>query len=276
MNVLYCGDSKIEDGLIISVLSLLKNVHESLNIFVLTMAIQHEDSIYEPVDSHIISFLNERIKKNNPENAICLIDATEIFKQELPTANMDTRFTPYCMLRLFADLIPKLPDRILYLDNDVICRKNCSGFYHQNIDSHELIGVLDYYGKWFFRKKVFHMDYLNSGVLLLNMKNIKETGLFKKSRKLCTEKKMFMPDQSAINQLSKMKKSEPRRFNEQRKLHDNTVLQHFTTSFRFFPWIHTLTVKPWQVDRVHGELKLFEYDDILEDYTDFMSMMKGY
>ncbi len=36
---------------------------------------------------------------------------------------MKTRFTPCCMLRLFADEILELPDKILYLDNDVICRK---------------------------------------------------------------------------------------------------------------------------------------------------------
>ena len=33
MNVLYCGDKNIEDGLIISVLSLLKNVKTNLNIY---------------------------------------------------------------------------------------------------------------------------------------------------------------------------------------------------------------------------------------------------
>ena len=86
-------------------------------------------------------------------------------------------------------------------------------------------------------------------------------------------KKMFMPDQSAINKLSTYKKIQPRRYNEQRKLHENTVLQHFTTSFRFFPWLRTLTVKPWQIDRVHSELKLFEYDDLLDEYASLISLM---
>ncbi|HCR84006.1 MAG TPA: glycosyl transferase, partial [Lachnospiraceae bacterium] len=36
MDILYCGDEKIEDGLILSILSLLKNVKEPLHIFVLT------------------------------------------------------------------------------------------------------------------------------------------------------------------------------------------------------------------------------------------------
>lgn len=65
----------------------------------------------------------------------------------------------------------------------------------------------------------------------------------------------------------------PRRFNEQRRLHKNTVFQHFTTSFRIFPWIHTLTVKPWEVERVHKQLKLHEYDDILAQYSQLIGKM---
>ena len=170
------------------------------------------------------------------------------------------------MLRLFADKIPGLPDKLLYLDADVICRRDCGKFYHQDISGCELAGILDYYGKWFFRKNLFRMDYLNSGVLLLNMERIRRDGLFRKCRKLCREKKMFMPDQSAINRLAKEKRIQPGKYNEQRKLREDTVLQHFTTSFRFFPWLHTLTVKPWQIDKMHEKLRLYEYDDILEEY----------
>ncbi|MCD7884699.1 MAG: hypothetical protein LUI87_13495, partial [Lachnospiraceae bacterium] len=88
------------------------------------------------------------------------------------------------------------------------------------------------------------------------------------------EKKMFMPDQSAINKLAAQKKLCSRAYNEQRRLHEETVFQHFTTSFRFFPWLHTLTVKPWQIEQVHEKLKLHEYDDILQEYTAVMAELK--
>lgn len=77
-----------------------------------------------------------------------------------------------------------------------------------------------------------------------------------------------MPDQSAINKLANKKILRDRRFNEQRKLHTDTVLQHFTTSFRLFPWLHTLTVKPWQIDQVHNTLKIFEYDQLFQKYQE--------
>ncbi len=274
MNILYCGDSNIEDGLIISVLSLIKNVDEELNIMVLTMSLEVNEKKYLPVSKKTIDFLDTRVKQENENNTVKLVDVTDIFKKEMPLANMDTRFTPYCMLRLFADEIPDISGRVLYLDNDVVCRRDCSEFYHLNMGRHELAGVLDHYGKWFFKNNIFRMDYLNSGVLLLNMDMIRKTGLFKKCREMCRDKKMFMPDQSALNKLATAKLIEKRKYNEQRKLHEDTVLQHFTTSFRFFPFLHTITVKPWHISEVHEKLKLHEYDDILEEYASIISNMK--
>ena len=133
---------------------------------------------------------------------------------------------------------------------------------------------MDHYGKWFFKKNILKFDYINSGVLLLNLKKIKDTELFKKCREMCQNEEMFMPDQSAINKIATAKKIEPRKYNEQRKLKKDTILQHFTTSFRFFPWLHTLTIKPWQIERVREELKIYEYDDILEEYKKIIQNMK--
>ena len=123
---------------------------------------------------------------------------------------------------------------------------------------------MDYYGKWFFKNKKIKFNYINSGVLLLNLKKIRETGLFKNAREMCKNKKMFMPDQSSLNKLAVNKKIEKRKYNEQRRLHKNTIFQHFTTSFRLFPVLHKVTIKPWDIDKVHKRLKIFEYDDILE------------
>lgn len=271
MNILYCGDKNIADGLMISTLSLLRTVREPLHITVLTMDYATESRRFEPLPAAFAEMLERRVKQTNQGGTVRLLDITALFLEEPPTANLETRFTPCCMLRLYADLIPDLPERLLYLDTDVICRRDCGEFYHQEIGQAEVAGVLDHYGKWFFRNRPFRMDYLNSGVLLLNMKRIRETGVFRKCRQRCAEKEMFMPDQSAINKLAGEKKILPRRYNEQRKLHEDTVFQHFTTSFRFFPWFHPVTVKPWDVERMHSVLKLHEYDDLLAQYADWKS-----
>lgn len=178
---------------------------------------------------------------------------------------MGTRFTPYAMLRLFADQLPDLPDRLLYLDGDVVCHQDPSEFYQQDISNVEFVGVLDYYGRWFFHHSLTHLDYVNSGVLLLNMRKIKQTKLFEQTRKLCV-RWMFMPDQSALNKLAKNKRIVSRRYNEQHQFHEDTVFQHFTTSFKFFPMFKLQTIKPWEVQEVHDVLGIHEYDDILAKY----------
>lgn len=272
MNILYCGDKHIEDGLIISVLSLTEQVGEPLNVYVMTVGLTCGQLNLEPVSDGVISYLNRTVAVRTG-GTVKKLDVTDIFSKELPTANMETRFTPCCMLRLFADEIPEIPDKILYLDNDVIARMDISDFYYQDIENYELAGVLDYYGRWFFRKNIFKMDYLNSGVLLLNMRKIRESGLFRRCREMCVSEKMFMPDQSAINKLANKKIIRDRRYNEQRKLHKNTVMQHFTTSFRLFPWFHSLTVKPWQIERVHEILKIFEYDNLFAQYRSAMEII---
>lgn len=137
-----------------------------------------------------------------------------------------------------------------------------------------LRGSLDYYGKWFFKNKKIKFNYINSGVLLLNLEKIRQTKLFKRAREMCKEKKMFMPDQSSLNKLSVNKKIEQRKYNEQRRLRKDTVFQHFTTSFRLLPFFHKVTIKPWNIDKVHKKLKIFEYDDILYGYKSIQKEIK--
>lgn len=139
MNVLYCGDKNIEDGLIISVLSLLKNVETVINVYVLT--INSKEWNINGVTDKCIDVLDKKMKLINKENHIKKIDITEIFEKEVPARNMKTRFTPCCMLRLFADEITELPNRILYLDNDVICRKDCQDFYNQDMKNYEIARI---------------------------------------------------------------------------------------------------------------------------------------
>ena len=101
--------------------------------------------------------------------------------------------------------------------------------------------------------------------MLIDLARVRKNGLFSKCRALCREKKMFMPDQTALNKLS-VKQKLPRRYNEQAGIRRDTVLKHFTTFFRFVPYVHTVTVKPWQENDLHEVLKIYEFDDILAEY----------
>ena len=269
MNILYCGDQGIKDGLLISVLSLIKNTSEPLNIYLLT--INYEDS--KPISDQTAKLLDELVKKKNKNSFVKKIDATKVFVENLPTKNMDTIFTkkyfkPCAMLRLYIDKIDELPkDKLLYLDYDVICRKDPKEFFDEDLEGIEAAGVLDIYGKNFYHYNFPKTDYMNSGVLLFNMEECKKSNLFPRAVKICQEKRMMLADQAALNKTIKKRKLMPRKFNEQDDHpKTDTVFHHFSNNFKFWPFFHVQKVKPFQIDKVHNVLKIHEYDDLFEEY----------
>ena len=168
MNILYCGDKPMQKGILLSSMSLIKNVDEPLNIYILTVDYREKGINYKPVDKAFAKYLKEKLNKSDIKVNIFLIDVTRYFVEELPEANMQSRFTACCMLRLFADKTD-IKDRVLYLDTDVLCRKDFRDFYYQNMDGIEIAGVSDYYGRWLFGD-----GYINSGVMLMNMRMIRQ------------------------------------------------------------------------------------------------------
>ena len=260
MNIMFCGDKNAAVGILFCVGAICRHEKSQINFFVLTADV---DGVIKGIEPDFSKTLGCAARKGNPQNRVTLLDISETFSSCLPTANMSTRFTPACMLRLFADLVPEIPDKILYLDTDVLCRKSFRSFYDTDISDIEIAGVPDRYGKWFFGNILRH-NYLNSGVLLMNMKNIRSSGLFGKCRLRCRDKKMFMPDQTSLNKLS-VKRKVPRKFNEQANIRDDTVFKHFTTFFYFLPVIHYVTVKPWEKEKMHKILGIYEFDYLFEE-----------
>lgn len=266
MNLLYCCDNKMQNGVLLSILSFMKNISQPLKVYILTAHIQTKHNEYQPFSDQAINFLQQVIHRQNSQSSVQKFDITRLFQAQLPQANMATRFTPNCMLRLYADLIPELPERLLYLDADVLCHLDCSKFYEQDLTEIEVVGVLDQYGKWFFHNQLQAFDYLNSGVLLLNLQQIKRNHLFARCRRQCRYRPMFMPDQAALNHFSRQKRIAEQKYNEQHQLHSDTVLQHFTTQIHLSPYLHLQTIKPWQIEQVQQVLKIHDYDDIFATY----------
>ena len=119
----------------------------------------------------------------------------------------------------------------------------------------------DHYGKY-----LLNPNYINAGVLLLNMKQIKQTGLFEKARTLIRTKKLLFADQDAIYKSTTRKKMLPQRFNDQKFLHDHTIVRHFSKRLFWLPYPHTANIKQWNVSAVHRIFKYDRFDDILFEY----------
>ena len=266
MNILYCGDNGIRDGVLVSVLSLLKHASEPLHIYIMTVRYPG----VKPFSERSALFLNKMVRGRSARSFVRLIDATEAFMANLPKKNMGSYFTPCSMLRLYIDKVPELAalDRILYLDYDVVCRRDPVKFYNMDLTGIEAAGVLDIYGRrWYHYHGLFVQDYMNSGVMLFNIPECLKTGMFSRAVELCAKRKMMLADQAALNKAIVKRKLVERKYNEQEEWpREDTVLHHFSNNFKFWPYFRVQKVKPFEVDKVHGVLKIHEYDDILEEY----------
>ena len=266
MNILYCGDEGIKDGVAISILSLMMRTRGIYNIYIATI----EYDNVKPFAVKTIKVLDDLIKRYNPKNSVKLIDATEVFVENLPKKNMGSYFTPCSMLRLYMDRMPELSklDRILYMDYDVVCRGDISEFYNMNLDDIEAAGVLDIYGKNFYHYRgIFNFDYMNSGVMLFNLGECRKTKCLEKAVKFCAKRWMMLADQAALNKAIERRKLVPRKYNEQgERPRVDTVLHHFSNNFKFWPVFRVQKVKPHQIDKVHKVLGITEYDDIYAEY----------
>ena len=136
-----------------------------------------------------VEFLNEVVKSKNPNNQVIKIDVTSLYEEEfMNSANENAYCTPYTLLRLLADRLPEIPDKLLYLDIDMMVGDDITKLYNINIDNYEYAAVKEKYGCWLVRP-----DYINAGMLLLNMKKIKETKLLEKARDLLRRRYSNMP-----------------------------------------------------------------------------------
>ena len=264
INILYCGNDKVFDGMLTSALSILKRsrLDEPIRFFVFTMDVSHIKPEYLPVSDEQAEFLNRVVKEYNSENSVVKIDVTELYMKEFGgSPNEDAYCSPYTLIRLLADLLPELPDKLLYLDADVMFNRDVHLLYDTDVSEVEYAAARDHYGKY-----LINPNYVNAGVLLFNMEMARRTGLFGKAREQIRAKKLVFADQSALIRSTSKKKMLPQRYNDQKFLHKHTVVRHFSKRLFYFPYPHTDNVKQWQVSRIHKIFGYYQFDDILYEY----------
>ena len=266
VNVLLCGNKKVFDGALTQLISMTNRTKETINCYIFTMDLTRLSEEYVSITDEQIDFLNEVVKSKNMENKVTKVDVTKIYEQEFAgSANESAYCTPYTLLRLFADKISIIPDKILYLDIDIMIGGDITKLYNINIDQYEYAAVKEKYGCWLIRP-----DYINAGMLLLNMKKIRETGLLEKARTRIKTKKMLFADQDAIYWSTTKKLILPRIFNEQSRFNNKkTIICHFCKRLLLFPYPHTENFKQWNIEEVHKVLKCHYFDKDLNEYLEW-------
>lgn len=264
VNILYCGNDKVFDGMLTCTLSILRRTEsrEPFTFYIYTMDVSDIKDTYLPVSDSQVSFFEDVIKAYNPENRAVKIDVTDIYKKEFSGCpNEGAYCSPYTLIRLFADEVEGMPDKLLYLDADILFNRDVHLLYDTDVEGYEYAAARDHYGKY-----LISPNYVNAGVLLFNMAEIRKTGLLSKARELIRTKKLTFADQSAIIRSTTKKRMLPQKFNDQKFLHKHTVVRHFSKRLFWLPYPHTANIKQWQVSSVHKIFRYYAFDDVLYEY----------
>lgn len=263
VNVLLCGNRAVFDGALSQLLSMTNRTKECIHVYIMTMNLERLRQDYLEISEEQTAFLDRVIKNKNPENSVKRYDVTQLYEQEFGGCINETAYcTPYTLLRLLADMIPDFPDKLLYLDIDIMIANDIKKLWDIDVTGYEYAAVKEKYGCWLIRP-----DYINAGMLLLNMEKIRETGLLEKAREKIRTKKLLFADQSAIFLSTTKKKLIPRIYNEQSKFNKkDTVVCHFCKRLMFRPYPHTENYKQWNVDEIHRYLNCHAFDEDLEEY----------
>ncbi len=270
INIMFGGNYKVFDGMLLCLMSAVKHTKESLNVFVLTADVSELNPEYRPISEEDRKFLDDYLKGHNPDCQVNLIKLGKEFNDwVISSKNKLSVYTPFAFLRLFSDRLDEIPDKIIYMDTDMMVNGDLKELFDTDIQGYELGVVLDRYGRFFINRK-----YFNSGMLLINKPEIVASQLFERVKEMCLTKKFAFPDQSALNKCIKKPLYLPRKFNEQGNLKKDTVIQHFSKRIKWLPFFRTQNVKPWQIEDVHKVYKWHQYDDIYEEYARLKAQRK--
>ncbi|MCQ2412355.1 MAG: lipopolysaccharide biosynthesis protein [Sphaerochaetaceae bacterium] len=265
VNVLYCGNEAVFDGFMTSALSILKRTdsQEPFSFHLFTMDVSHLKENYVPITEEQIIFFDKVVKVYNKDNSVRKYDVTDLYMKHFSGCPNESAYcSPYTLIRLFADLVPDMPDKLLYLDADIMFNRDIHLLYDIDVTDYEYAAANDHYGKYLINPR-----YINAGVILFNMKRCRETGLFQKAREWICKKKLTFADQSALIRSTTRKKLLPQRFNDQKFLHKHTVVRHFSKRLFYLPYPHTDNIKQWHVEKMHKVFHYTQFDDILSEYS---------
>ena len=82
INILLCGNEKVFDGALTELISITNRTKETINCYIFTAELTRIKPEYISIKDYQIEFLNEVVKRKNPENNVIKVDVTEIYEKE--------------------------------------------------------------------------------------------------------------------------------------------------------------------------------------------------
>ena len=147
INLLLCGNKKVFDGALTQLISITNKTKSDITCYIFTMDVSRIKPDYVSITDEQVEFLEQVVKSKNINNKIIKIDVTDLYEEEFGHCKNETAYcTPYTLLRLLADKVPQIPDKILYLDIDMMAGDDISKLYDIDITEYEYAAVKEKYG----------------------------------------------------------------------------------------------------------------------------------
>jgi lipopolysaccharide biosynthesis glycosyltransferase len=146
--------------------------------------------------------LTELVKTYDPDSSITFLEANHDFD-----ASYRSRYTIGTYYRMMLPRLLPDVDKIIYMDADMICCDSLLELYEHDMTGFYIAGVRDILNTKSYWKKLqkgrvelsFRGDYVNAGMLLMNLKYIRESGLYEKWIEISKIKRYSYPDQDLFN-----------------------------------------------------------------------------
>ena len=193
MNILVTLDSNYIEQLAVMLTSLTKsNPAEKFDVYVAHSSMDEEDFnlINSSVDADVCNIINVKLPKDMFDDA----PVTDRYPKEM-------------YYRIFAaQFLPRNLDRILYLDPDLVIINSIGDMYRMDLGSN-FFAAASHVDKSLKKINEIRLDmpedstYINSGVMLLNLPQLRNNQRIQEVYDYIEEKKLFfvLPDQDVLN-----------------------------------------------------------------------------
>lgn len=232
MNILLAGNDKVYVGMELVIYSTMAH-NKNINWFIFTMDITikneetKEGKDFKGLGAWERNRLRSIVKMFDKNSDIVFIDTHDLYVQEFwNNPNEFSWLTPYAPLRLLADIaLPEL-NEVLYLDCDTAVDGDLSEMYYTYLD--ENTNYAAYECKAAIETDISEMI---SGVMLMNLKKMRETGFLERARENVRTHVYKWYDQDAIAAAGRPEKVLPEKYSymyEYEYLTYKPVIYHFT------------------------------------------------
>ena len=191
MNIAIAFSPNWSKYVAILVYSIFKNNKSPIKVYLLSENLSYTEMMY----------FNKLHLHFGQDYKCVYIDMKNHYQNNITSdINVDGRFSKYTLYRL---LLPKLvtDDKLLYIDADTVVNGDLSELYNIDFKDNLIAGVLDcgvddYKSEIDFKKEDL---YINAGVTLMNLKQIRELELDKTWLEMVNTKWYPMHDQCIMN-----------------------------------------------------------------------------